>query len=91
MESLFEGAQANDSKDLVNFIIMTLHEELNKSPKSAISNNNNIFIDQTNKEMVLTNFVINFQKENMSIISDLFYGLSETCTQCTKCNIAKYN
>ena len=58
MESLFQGAQANDSKDLVNFIIMTLHEELNKSPKSAISNNNNIFIDQTNKEMVLTNFVI---------------------------------
>ena len=91
MESLFQGAQANDSKDLVNFIIMTLHEELNKSPKNPISNNNNIFIDQTNKEMVLTNFIINFQKENKSIISDLFYGLSETCTQCTKCNIAKYN
>jgi ubiquitin C-terminal hydrolase len=70
---------------------MTLHEELNKSPKNPISNNNNIFIDQTNKEMVLTNFIINFQKENKSIISDLFFGLSETCTQCTKCNISKYN
>ena len=30
MNHLFEGVQANDSKDLVNFIIMALHNELNK-------------------------------------------------------------
>jgi hypothetical protein len=29
MNELFRGVAANDSKDLVNFIIMTLHEELN--------------------------------------------------------------
>ena len=29
MNPLFEGIAANDSKDLVNFIIITLHEELN--------------------------------------------------------------
>jgi ubiquitin C-terminal hydrolase len=30
MSSLFEGPHANDAKDLLYFIIMTLHEELNK-------------------------------------------------------------
>ena len=29
MNSLFEGVQANDAKDLVNFLLMTLHTELN--------------------------------------------------------------
>ena len=33
MNPLFEGAKANDSKDLVNFIIMRLHEELNEGTK----------------------------------------------------------
>ena len=33
MNPLFEGAKANDSKDLVNFIIMTLHDELNEGTK----------------------------------------------------------
>ena len=27
MNELFKGVQANDAKDLVNFLIMTLHEE----------------------------------------------------------------
>ena len=34
MNPLFKGVAANDAKDLVNFIIMTLHEELNKAPKN---------------------------------------------------------
>ena len=33
MNPLFAGAQANDAKDLVNFLIMTLHEELNRAEK----------------------------------------------------------
>ena len=38
MNPLFVGISANDAKDLVNFIIMQLHEELNKAKKD--SNNN---------------------------------------------------
>ena len=91
MEPLFQGVKLNDSKDLVNFIIMTLHEELNKSPKSQDSNASSLFIDSSKKDKVLQNFINNFIKENKSIISDLFYGLSETCTQCSNCNISKYN
>ena len=31
MNPLFNGIAANDAKDLVNFIIMQLHDELNKA------------------------------------------------------------
>ena len=37
MNSLFEGVQANDSKDLINFLLEQMHEELNNKSK----NNNN--------------------------------------------------
>jgi len=91
MNSLFEGAQANDAKDLVNFIIMTLHEELNKIKKSTDLNKTFRIINQTNHDMVLNYFIQNFSKENKSIISDLFYAMSGTYTQCSKCNEIKYN
>ena len=92
MNPLFEGAQANDSKDLVNFIVMTLHEELNKaSPKMDVPKNNNMFINQTNEIEILNIFAQNFIQQNQSIISDLFYGVSETINQCSKCQISKFN
>ena len=40
MNPLFQGVQANDAKDLVNFIIMTLHEELNMGQKLNTGNIN---------------------------------------------------
>ena len=92
MNPLFAGAQANDSKDLVNFIVMTLHEELNKAKKNPIDNNNNFqFIDQTNKQIIFNNYLKNFKNENKSIISDIFYGINFTTTQCSNCKIIKYN
>ena len=53
---LFENNEANDAKDLVNFIIMTLHEELNKANNNIINSNFNFqngMIDQTNQILVL--------------------------------------
>ena len=91
MNPLFAGAQANDSKDLVNFIVMTLHEELNKAPKYPNQNNNVFQIDQTNSLEILNSFILNFANENQSIISDIFYGVSHTGTQCSGCKITKYN
>ena len=41
MNPLFEGVAANDAKDLVTFLIMTLHQELNKPKGNNINNNNN--------------------------------------------------
>ena len=71
MNPLFKGAQANDSKDLVNFLIMTLHEELNKIDKKNIQPvfNNNLIINQTNQQEIFKYFLENFMRENKSIIS----------------------
>ena len=91
MNPLFEGIAANDSKDLVNFIIMTLHEELNKAKVNNINNEENIFIDQTNKQNVLQNFLQDFTSKNQSIISDLFYAMNCSITQCKNCKIKLYN
>ena len=94
MNELFKGAQANDSKDLVNFIVMTLHEEMNRSQKSLVNNNMNFMnnmINQTNKELVLQNFLKVFQDENKSKISDLFYAQNNNMTQCQRCHQIKYS
>ena len=70
MNKLFKGAQANDSKDLVNFIVMTLHEEMNRSQNSLVNKNINFqnnMIDQTNKQLVLYNsFILLITKHNCS-------------------------
>ena len=92
MNSLFEGVQANDAKDLVNFIVMTLHEELNKSKANTVNNNiSNIIFNQTDQQLILQNFLMNFMNENQSIISDIFYGVTHTVTKCSRCPLPKHN
>jgi ubiquitin carboxyl-terminal hydrolase 2/21 len=93
MNPLFEGIAANDSKDLVNFIIMTLHEELNKVKvdNNIIINENEVPIDQTNKELVFQFFMKDFTSKNQSIISDLFYAMNCSITECTNCPAKLYN
>ena len=89
LNPLFEGIAANDAKDLVNFIIMTLHIELNKKPNN--SNINNMILDQTNQQLMLKSFMEEFTSNNKSIISDLFYAVNCNKTQCTNCSIIIYN
>ena len=92
MNPLFKGVAANDAKDLVNFIIMTLHEELNKA-KKGVGNNNNLNIDQRNSQLMFNTFANNFMLENQSIISDLFYGINCNITQCCGygCGVQTFN
>ena len=55
--------QTNDTKDLVNFLLMTLHEELNKAPQNQnIKLNGNINEEQKNKQLMFNNFTKNFIK-----------------------------
>ena len=94
MNPLFKGVAANDAKDLVNFIIMTLHEELNsKTNNTTVTpfNNNMMMIQQTNQQVMLNNFVQNFQQSNDSMISGLFYGINCNITQCGFCKTQTYN
>ena len=41
MNSLFKGVQANDAKDLINFLIERFHQELNEIKENNSKNNNN--------------------------------------------------
>ena len=92
MNPLFRGVAANDSKDLVNFIIMTLHEELNKADKNKqINTNTTTIFDQRNAQTVFNNYANNFMLENKSIISDLFYGMNCNTTQCGGCGEKTFN
>ena len=87
MNPLFEGVQANDSKDLVNFIIMTLHEELNVGKKLETNEDPS----QTDEQAIYQFFMKNYYHEYQSIISNLFYGINGTVYECSICHTKKYN
>ena len=87
---LFAGIAANDAKDLINFLIERLHQELNIALKNN-SVDNYIQIDQTNEAAVFNDFTKDFNTNFNSPISRCFYGILETKSQCQGCKIIKYN
>ena len=89
LNPLFKGVQANDSKDLVNFIIMTLHDELNMTKNQII--NNNVHLDQTNMQIMYNSFIQNFRANENSEISRLFYAFNNNITKCHNCKVQSYN
>ena len=91
MNPLFEGIAANDAKDLVNFIIMTLHIELNKEDEIPNIKRNNNVVDQTNKDLMFEIFNKDFMDKNHSIVSDIFYAINSNRTQCANCQAIMYN
>jgi len=92
---LFQGIQANDSKDLINFLLERFHLELNEPKKgenNIMMNNNEINQnDQLDESKMLNIFLHEFKMKYNSIISNLFYGMFETRSQCQKCKNIKYN
>ena len=83
MNPLFQGVQANDAKDLINFILQELHEELNETENKE--DNNSFNIDQYNEGQMFLNFIEDFKKSQRSIISDIFFFIIETKTECLNC------
>ena len=90
MNELFKGVAANDAKDLVNFLIMTLHEELNTADKKIL-NTNAINQDQRNQQLMFNLFTQDFVNNNKSIISDMFYGVNYNIVQCNGCMARSFN
>ena len=85
MNSIFKTGQAGDSKDFIIFILEQLHKEL-KEPVKSIKNNINIIrqLDQYDKNNAFQFFFQEFKKE-CSVISDIFFGFSETTNICINC------
>jgi ubiquitin C-terminal hydrolase len=86
MNSLFQGYNSGDSKDLINFILTQLHKELNVINNNNINKNKlDIPYYQYDRNQVLNIFFEEFKRDNNSIISDLFFGINENISECLVC------
>jgi len=93
LNPLFQGIAANDSKDLINFLLERFHQELNNIHESSNLKDSTLINqeDQLDEKKMLNIFFEDFKIKFRSIISDLFYGILETKSQCQGCNKTKYN
>lgn len=91
---LFSGITANDSKDLINFLLQRFHLELNLTNKDNNYDEKDCNFtqnEQMDENKMLNIFMKEFKINYNSIISKLFYGIFETKSQCLKCKNIKYN
>ena len=83
--SQFRFYEANDSKDLILYLLQTFHEELNyfgdKAFPVAMPRPN-----QENRPETFNYFMTTYNIQNFSIISKLFYGTYENTIKCCNCN-----
>jgi ubiquitin C-terminal hydrolase len=91
MNPLFQGFHPADSKDLLFFILETLHEELNFVNKNMNMNFNIFNIDSSNEQSVFQWFMNDFNLKNNSIITSLFYGINESILKCLGCGKITYS
>ena len=72
----------NINQELLDFILMRLHKELN-----MVNNSNTIYseLTQTDKISAFKNYFKNFEKEHKSKISDNFFWTIYTETFCLNC------
>ena len=70
---------------LIIFLIETLHNELNKSDKNSEQKQTFVGIEY-NFQLVFKYFSESFSQNNRSIISDIFYGMTNYKTKCLNCN-----
>ena len=75
--------------NFINYIIKTLHEELNQPEQKDIDDYK--IIDKTKKSLIFQNFMKNFTLNNQSLISDLFYSVSCNIVECGNCYANIYN
>ena len=97
LNSLFKGMHAADSKDLLFFIIETLHKELTVKNINILMNINTqknyyqLELEAQNEEIMFKNFLNDFNLKNQSILSQIFYGVMRSTMKCTQCKKTKYS
>ena len=88
----FIGVQINNSNNLILFLLNKLHNELNKANQTNNDNNfQNILPNQYNYNEVFNQFYNTFKNNNMSIISERFYGMYNRMMRCLNCGIITNN
>ena len=86
MNPLFKRGEAGDAKDFIIFVLEQMHKELKMPLSQEIMNNNidNIPLNQYDKMNAFNHFFEDFKKET-SILTDTFFGFSETTNICLYC------
>ena len=87
--TLLSENNANDAKDLVNYMIMTMHQELNKPPLPAA--NNDHIMDKSNFDAAQRVFMQEFCCNFRSFISDIYYAVQWNITECLGCRSKQCN
>ena len=92
MNPLFQGVQANDSKDLIIFLLEVLNSELSKlhNKKRNITKKENEtgkfqMIDPSNQNAVLKEFLKDFKYSHATIIGEQLYGFQRNVFTCRNC------
>ena len=95
---LFKGVQANDSKDLIIFLLEIMNYELvkihNKKKNIAENKNDNELnqnIDSSNEKSMLKYFVKGFKKSHCSVIGQYLYGFNKSIFFCQNCGKKTFN
>ena len=91
LNPLFQGVQANDSKDLIIFLLEEWNNELIKihnKKNNIIEDENGPYpkIDISNQAKVFENFLNNFKKTHCSIIGEYLIGFNKSVFLCQNCN-----
>ena len=83
---LFIGVQANDSKDLILYILETMDYELTRANFYSM-NYFSGFYKQLNPNLdpQLNAAIVNFMQNHNSIVSDLFYAFKFQSVKCVTC------
>ena len=74
--------ESKDEKDLLIYIIKTMHNELNYFGKETLNNKNNISMTENES---FNYFIKAISDNNFSIFSYLFYGIFKSVLICMKC------
>ena len=97
---LFKGVQANDSKDLIIFLLEILNNELVKihnKKRNIVENRNDndseLYqkIDASNEKAVLDYFVKEFKKNYCSVIGQYLFGFNKSLFVCQSCGGKIFN
>ena len=89
MNPMFKGVAANDSKDLILFMLENIHKELNT--KKGVNYIQMPDPNPTDFNEVYTNFKTDFTSINDSIMVQEFYGYNSIINNCSRCNTTIYN
>ena len=91
LNPLFRGVQANDSKDLIIFLLEIMNNELTKIHNIKYNINSNEDksyqkIDNSDENMVLNYFLKDFKKKYCTIIGNCLIGFNRSIFICQNCN-----